>query len=61
MKAVFTENRREYCVLKTANFGDVIHIDVGATGVGRIVQNHPRADSSPEAKRKAILNSAARR
>lgn len=42
MKAVFTENRREYCVLKTANFGDVIHIDVGATGVGRIVQNHPQ-------------------
>ncbi|MGH9768836.1 MAG: phosphatidylserine decarboxylase [Blastocatellia bacterium] len=41
MKAVFTENRREYCVLKTANFGEVIHIDVGATGVGRIVQNHP--------------------
>ena len=41
MKAVFTENRREYCVLKTANFGEVIHIDVGATGVGRIVQRHP--------------------
>jgi phosphatidylserine decarboxylase len=41
MKAVFTENRREYCVLKTANFGEVVHIDVGATGVGRIVQRHP--------------------
>lgn len=41
MKAVFTENRREYCVLKTANFGEVVHIDVGATGVGRIVQHHP--------------------
>jgi phosphatidylserine decarboxylase len=41
MKAVFTENRREYCALKTANFGEVIHIDVGATGVGRIVQHHP--------------------
>src|SRR5262249_7887165 len=41
MKAVFTENQREFCVLKTANFGEVIHIDVGATGVGRIVQNHP--------------------
>src|SRR5262249_28735523 len=41
MKAVFTENRREYCSLKTANFGDVVHIDVGATGVGRIIQNHP--------------------
>src|SRR5262249_24292949 len=41
MKAVFTENRRECCVLKTANFGEVVHIDVGATGVGRIVQHHP--------------------
>jgi phosphatidylserine decarboxylase len=40
MKAVFTENRRDYCVLKTANFDDVIQIDVGATGVGHIVQNH---------------------
>src|SRR5262245_44273902 len=41
LKAVFTENRREYCVLKTANFGDVVHIEVGATAVGRIVQRHP--------------------
>ncbi|HEU0176078.1 MAG TPA: phosphatidylserine decarboxylase [Blastocatellia bacterium] len=41
MKAVFTENRREFCILKTMNFGEVLHIDVGATGVGRIVQNHP--------------------
>ena len=41
MKAVFTENRREYCVLKTTNFGEVIQIEVGATGVGRVVQNHP--------------------
>jgi len=41
MKAVFTENRRESCVLKTANFGEVIHIDVGATSVGKIVQQHP--------------------
>jgi phosphatidylserine decarboxylase len=41
LKAVFTENRREYCVLRTANFGEVVHVDVGATGVGRIVQHHP--------------------
>ncbi len=41
MKAVFTENRRESCVLKTRNFGEVIHIDVGATSVGKIVQQHP--------------------
>jgi phosphatidylserine decarboxylase len=42
LKAVFTENRREYCVLKTAAFDEIIHIDVGATGVGRIVQNAPQ-------------------
>jgi phosphatidylserine decarboxylase len=41
MKAVFTENRREYCVLKTANFGEALQVDVGAVCVGRIVQNHP--------------------
>jgi phosphatidylserine decarboxylase len=41
MKAVFIENRREYCSLKTANFGEIVHLDVGATGVGRIVQHHP--------------------
>ncbi len=41
MKAVFTENQREYCLLKTVNFGELIHIDVGATAVGRIVQIAP--------------------
>jgi len=41
MKAVFTENRREYCVLKTANFGEALQVDVGAVCVGRIVQKHP--------------------
>ncbi|MBI3759968.1 MAG: phosphatidylserine decarboxylase [Deltaproteobacteria bacterium] len=35
---VFSENQREYCVLKTHNFGDVVQVDVGATSVGRIVQ-----------------------
>lgn len=40
MLPVFSENQREYCVLRTANFGDVVHIDVGATSVGRIVQHH---------------------
>ncbi len=36
---VFSENQREYCVLHTRNFGAVIHVDVGATGVGRMVQH----------------------
>lgn len=45
MKAVFTENRRESSVLATRNFGEVIQIDVGATGVGRIIQLHPEGGS----------------
>ncbi|MFC1771550.1 phosphatidylserine decarboxylase [Candidatus Margulisiibacteriota bacterium] len=37
---VFPENYREYCILNTENFGQVIHIDVGAIGVGKIVQHN---------------------
>lgn len=39
---VYPENQREVCTLRTRNFGDVLHLDVGATSVGRIVQ-HQRA------------------
>lgn len=37
---VFQENYREYCVLKTKNYREVVHIDVGAIGIGRIKQHH---------------------
>ena len=36
---IFPENQRELCVLHTRNFGDVLHVDVGATSVGRIIQH----------------------
>ena len=36
---VYSENQREYCVLQTENFGDVIQCEVGAIIVGKIV-NH---------------------
>ena len=39
-RKVFTENCREYTVLKTQNFGDVTQVEVGAMMVGRIVNNH---------------------
>ncbi len=39
-RRVFTENCREYTVLKTANFGEVTQVEVGAMMVGRIVNNH---------------------
>ncbi len=36
---VFKENQREYSILSTKNFGDVIQMEVGALMVGKIV-NH---------------------
>ncbi len=39
-RKVFTENCREYSVMHTKNFGDVIQVEVGALGVGRIVNYH---------------------
>lgn len=36
---VFKENQREYCILKTKNFEDVIQMEIGALMVGKIV-NH---------------------
>ena len=39
-RRVFTENCREYTILHTENFGDVMQIEVGALMVGRIVNNH---------------------
>jgi phosphatidylserine decarboxylase len=36
----FTVNVRDCCILHTDHFGDVLHIDVGALGVGAIKQLH---------------------
>jgi phosphatidylserine decarboxylase len=38
---VFDGNYREVCTLQSDHFGDVIHIDVGALVVGRIIQHNP--------------------
>lgn len=37
---VFCRNKREYCIFKTDNFGDVIYVEVGATSVGSIIQTY---------------------
>ncbi|WP_040190989.1 phosphatidylserine decarboxylase [Clostridium culturomicium] len=37
---VFTENKREYSILKSDNFDDIIYVEVGATFVGSIVQTY---------------------
>jgi phosphatidylserine decarboxylase len=36
---IFQKNYREYCIMKTKNFDDVIQIEVGALLVGKIHQN----------------------
>lgn len=38
---VFQENQREYSVLKTENFGEIIQMEIGAMMVGKIV-NHKK-------------------
>lgn len=37
---VYKENTREYCMIRTENFGDIIQMEVGATLVGRISNHH---------------------
>ena len=37
---VFTQNEREWTILHTETFGDVIEIEVGALMVGKIVNEH---------------------
>ena len=37
---IFLQNKREYCTLKTQEFGDVLLCDVGATLTGSIVQTY---------------------
>lgn len=37
---VFCENKREWCVFHSENFGDVIYAEVGATCVGSIIQTY---------------------
>ena len=39
-RRVFTENCREYTVMHTERFGDVVQVEVGALMVGRIVNHH---------------------
>lgn len=37
---LFCQNKREWSLFKSENFGDILHIEVGATCVGTIIQNY---------------------
>ena len=40
---IYKENSREYCVLHTKAFGDLVMMEVGALLVGKIVNHHGKA------------------
>lgn len=37
---LFCQNKREWSIFKSENFGDIIHVEVGATCVGSIIQSY---------------------
>ncbi|MCR4944956.1 MAG: phosphatidylserine decarboxylase [Clostridium sp.] len=37
---LYCQNKREWSIFKSDNFGDVIHVEVGATCVGTIIQSY---------------------
>lgn len=37
---LYCQNKREWSIFKSENFGDIIHIEVGATCVGSIIQTY---------------------
>jgi phosphatidylserine decarboxylase len=39
---IFARNYREYTLLKTEHFGSVLHMEVGALMVGKVVSHHSR-------------------
>lgn len=41
---IYKENSREYSILHTAKFGDILMMEVGALLVGRIVNHHEAAE-----------------
>ena len=43
-RPIYKENTREYCILRSENFGDILMMEVGALMVGKIVNYHGRGD-----------------
>ena len=37
---LYCQNKREWCIFSSENFGDIIHVEVGATCVGSIIQSY---------------------
>lgn len=53
--AVMAKNYRELTLLHTENFGTVVHIEVGALFVGKIIQSHYEAHSFKRGEEKGLF------
>ena len=56
---IFWLNKREYCIIKSPVFGNVVMIEVGATMVGSMIQTY-QGTNLKKGKKKVILNLAVR-
>ena len=54
MYPVFVQNSREYAVMHTENFGDVVQVEVGALMVGKI-KNHISSGKIERCKEKGMF------
>lgn len=53
--AVFKENSRSYCMIRTAHFGDVIQMEVGALMVGKITNKKKKAGKVAQGEEKGYF------
>lgn len=49
------KNYREYCILRTKDFGEIIQIEVGAMTVGTIKQNYPKGGTFKKGEEKGYF------
>ena len=53
--SVMAKNYRELTILHTENFGDVVHIEVGALFVGKVIQRHNGAYTFKRGEEKGLF------
>ena len=52
---LYHKNYRQYCVLNTQNFDDIIQIEVGAIIAGKIIQHYPQGGAFRRGKEKGYF------
>lgn len=55
IKKIFCQNKREWSIFHSKNFGDIIHVEVGATCVGTIIQTYSPKKSIEKGEEKGYF------